>query len=256
MLKETEKTPDLGKRRSIGQVLSTALWLYVRYPVVFVGLSMAVVIPYWLIVLAFTNASPLQQGKVSNGTLLILAVAQFALVGPLVSALQVRAVLMIREHERPQLLTVVKRSLSVLPVVAAAEIIAGLGIGAFVGLAVGLKQVLYFVPGLYLAVRWAVVAQVAAVERTDWPTAIRRSATLARRNYLRIFAILFLVGIINGTVLELGSAVVGTRDVPGRGDRRDRDRGDHRFVPGARDGGSLLRPARPRDKPLTRRTPG
>jgi hypothetical protein len=69
--------------------------------------------------------------------------------------------------------------------------------------------VLFFiVPGVILALRWSVVAQVAAVERTNWPTALRRSAVLTRRNYLRILAILVIVGILN----QIPADVIGTSD--------------------------------------------
>jgi hypothetical protein len=207
LLNDTQKTPDLGRPRSVAEVLDAALRLYTRYPVLFVGLSMAVVVPYWLVVLAVTNASPLGRGNASTGTLLTLALVDFGLVGPLVSALQVRAVLMIHERERPRFLEVVRRSMTVLPVVAAADIIAGFGIG--------FGLVLLVVPGIYLAVRWAVVAQVAAVEGTDWPGALRRSAELVRGNYLHTLAILATVALASAVLLELGGLVIGTRTSPG-----------------------------------------
>jgi hypothetical protein len=198
--------PALNEPRTVAEVLGTALKLYVSYAVLFIGLSMAVVVPYELIVLAVAHASPLGQEHTSAGKALILSLIQIALVAPLVSALQVRAVQMIGEHERPRFIDVIRRSLPTLPVVVAADIIAGLGIG------IGL--ILLIIPGVILALRWAVVAQVAAIEKTDWPGALKRSAQLTSRNYLRILAILVCVSIVNLTLTNVGAAAIGTRTRP------------------------------------------
>lgn len=202
VLIERRQAPDLGQPRTVAEVLGTALKLYLSYPAVFLGLAVMVVVPYELAVLLITNSGPLGQSKASVDTVLLLDLIAFALVGPLVSALQVRAVLMIGEHEQPRLLEVVRRSLTVLPVVVAAEIIAGIGIG------IGL--VLLVVPGVILALRWAVVAQVAAIEQTDWPGALRRSGQLTTRHWLHILAILLCVALVNLTLTNIGASVIGT----------------------------------------------
>ena len=183
-------------------MLSTAISLYLRHPLVFLALALAVVAPYDLIVLAAANAAPLGQQSVSASTVTVLAIVDFALVGPLVSALQMQVLEQLGRNERPRLATVIARGVRVLPVVAAAEIIAGIGI--FIGL------LLLVIPGVIVALRWAVVAQVASVERTDWPGALRRSAELTRGNYLRIFALLFVVSLINLTLGNLAGQLAGT----------------------------------------------
>jgi hypothetical protein len=187
-------------------VLATALRLYGRHPVMFILLALAVVAPYDLAVLALANAAPLGQQSVSAGTVTVIALVDFALVGPLVSALQMQALVTIGAGGRPGLGDVIARGIRVLPVVAAAEIIAGLGIG------IGL--VLFIVPGVILALRWAVVAQVAAIEGTDWPGALRRSAALTARNYLRIFGLLLLVSLINLTLANFAGQLAGTGTRP------------------------------------------
>ena len=78
------------------------------------------------------------------------------LIGPLISALHVRAVRDIRDGDRPRLASIAPRALAVLPVVSAAVIISTLGIFAgFIAL---------IVPGILLSLRWSVVAQAAALE--------------------------------------------------------------------------------------------
>jgi hypothetical protein len=191
----------MSQPRSVAGILITALRLFVRYPLLFLALAVVVVVPYDLLILAVTGASPLGQGNTSTSTAFLLALLDFALVGPLVSALQVHAVLDIGEGERPKLLELLGRGLRVLPVVAAAEIIAYIGIG------IGL--VLLIIPGIILALRFGVVAQVAAVERTDWPGALRRSGQLVAGNYLRVFGLLFVVAVVNLLLVDLVAQLAG-----------------------------------------------
>lgn len=193
---------DLAEPRSVGGILATAVRLFVGHPLLFLALALVVVGPYDLIVLAITGASPLGQGHSSAGTDFILSLVDLALVGPLVSALQVQAVLDIGESVRPRLPDILTRGLRVLPVVAAAEIIADIGIG------IGL--VLLIIPGIVLAVRFFVVAQAAAVEHTDWPGALRRSGQLVRGNYLRTFGVFVLVTLVSLLLIDLGVAAAGT----------------------------------------------
>jgi hypothetical protein len=103
------------------------------------------------------------------------------------------------DHPRPD--TVFERALRVLPTVVAAAIVSGIGI------AVG--SVLLLIPGIYLQLRWAVVAQVAAAERGDWISALRRSGELARFNYLRIAGVLILVALITFMISAIGASIVG-----------------------------------------------
>ncbi len=198
----TDTPPDLRQPRTIAEVLSTALTLYLRHPIVFLALALVVVAPYDLIVLAATQAAPLGQQSVSASTVTILALVDFALIGPLVSALEMQVLEQLGRHEEPRLSQVIASGVRVLPVVAAAEIIAGIGIG------IGL--VAFIVPGVVLALRWAVVAQVAAVEGTDWPGALRRSGELTSRNYLRIFALLVIVALINLALGNGAAQLTGT----------------------------------------------
>lgn len=196
---------DLSHPRSVAGVLATAVRLFVRQPVLFLVLALVVVGPYDLIVLAITGATPLGQGHSSAATDFILSLVDLALVGPLVAALQVHAVLDIGEGVQPRLQEILARGLRVLPVVAAAEIIADIGIG------IGL--VLVIIPGIVLAVRFFVVAQAAAVEHTDWPGALRRSGQLVRGNYLRTFGVFILVTLVSLLLIDVGVAAAGTAAV-------------------------------------------
>jgi hypothetical protein len=204
MLGEPITDLDLERQRRLPEILGTAIRLYGRAPLLFLFLAGIVVVPYEVAVVLLEHG----KGQSSTGTAFLLGLVGLALVNPCIAAVQVQAILDLGQGERPRVADVIRRGLSVLPVVAAAEIIADIGI------AIGF--VCFLIPGVLLAIRWAVVAQAAAVERTDWPTALRRSGQLARRNYWRILGLLFIGGILSevsadvvGTGSHLGSTIVG-----------------------------------------------
>jgi hypothetical protein len=86
----------------------------------------------------------------------------------------------------------------VLPEVAAAVIAAGLGIG------LGL---LLIIPGILLALRWSVVAQVAAVDHEGWLPALKRSGELARGHYWHVAGLILITALLTGGV-ELAAAAI------------------------------------------------
>jgi hypothetical protein len=176
---------DLNRTRTVGEIFRTALHVYARMPLLFVFLAGIVVVPYEVVVLLLQHG----KGSVSAPTELILLLVAVALVGPTIAALEVQVLLSLGDGEHPRLADVFRRGLAVLPVVAAAEIIAG------IGTAIGFLCLI--IPGVVLALRWAVVSQAAAVEHTDWPTAIRRSGELVRGNYMRVFGMLLIVAVLN-----------------------------------------------------------
>jgi hypothetical protein len=193
---------DLHARRSVGQIVQAALAVYGRYPVLFVLLAVAVVAPYDLLVLVVTGSAPLGKQSASVSTALTLSLLDFALIGPLVSALHIHAVIAIGEGRQPKLLGVAWRGLRVLPVVTAAQIIAGLGIG------IGFFA--FIVPGVLLLIRWAVVAQVAAIEHTDWLGALRRSGELTRENYLHVLGLIAVAAVVSLALRQGGEAITQT----------------------------------------------
>ncbi len=205
---------DLNQPRTVAQILAAALRLYARFPLVLLVFAVAVVAPYELIVLAVTKTAPLAQQSTSVESTLILLLVAFALVEPLVSALYANALVAIDAHERaltapapgtatpgPSISRVALTGIRVLPVVAAAQIVAGI--------AIGIGFVLFIVPGVFLLLRFAVVAQVAAIERTDWPTALRRSGVLTRHNYLRILGLILCLNAISLLLTSIGIGIAG-----------------------------------------------
>jgi hypothetical protein len=190
---------ELDRERSIGEILRATLVLYRAFPLLFLILAAAVIVPYDLGVLAVTGHGPFGGAHDNFGVRQLLNVLRFLLISPLISALHVHAVVMIGQSRRPQLAEVALLGLRVLPVVSAAEIVANVGI---------LLGILAFiVPGVLLALRWSVVAQSAAVEHDGWLPALRRSRMLTADHYGHIFGLSVVAGAVT-VGLRLGVATI------------------------------------------------
>jgi hypothetical protein len=192
----------LLRPRSVGEIFAGALGCYRRYPALFTELTLAVVLPYALVVVLVGGGGLL--GDQHRGALSLLSVflLDSLIVGPLISALHMHAVVMIREDQDPHVGDMLMRGLRVLPTVAAAQIAAALGV------AVGF--VLLIVPGVILAVRWAVVAQTAAVEKVNWIGALGRSRDLTRGAFWHVLGVVVIVIVVDLVLTQVGRAVIGS----------------------------------------------
>jgi hypothetical protein len=100
----------------------------------------------------------------------------------------------------PRLRAVAARGLRVLPVVVAAEVMASIGIA--------LGFIALIIPGFLLSLRWAVVAQAAALEDNGWLASLRSSRRLTATHYEHVFTLLLLTGVLSFLVL------LGARAIP------------------------------------------
>jgi hypothetical protein len=192
----------LDQARSVGQSVDLVVVGHRRHPILFLTLALSVVAPYTLIVLAATGTTPLGESHVSAQTILLLDVVSFALVGPLVSVLHIHALAMLGEGREPSFGAVYRPAFRVLPVAAAAQIVAGVAIG------VGLLA--FVIPGVVVAVRLAVVAQVAAIERSDWMGALRGSFELTRGLGWHVLGAVVVAGVFEFALLAAAQAVAGS----------------------------------------------
>ena len=187
---------DLQSPRGLPDLFGTSARLFWRYLWQFLLLAGVLVVPFEIVALAATssfhgtNLTTHQEREI-----VLLSLVDFVLIIPLVSALQVHAVLLIGQGEQPRLREVFRRTLPVLPTVVAAWIVASIG--------VVLGLVAFLIPGIWLLLRLYVVAQTAAIEGADWPTTLRRGFDLTRGSALRILGMLLIVALINLTVNDL-----------------------------------------------------
>jgi hypothetical protein len=188
---EPGEDPQVPKRpRDVTALIGSAFRLYGRYPLLFFVLATGVIVPFDLIELAVTGGGAYSQAGTDISVTLVITLLGWVLIGPLISALHVHAVADVRDGREPRIGAVALRGLRVLPVVAAAAVMSGLGI------ALGLVALI--VPGVILFFRWAVVAQVAAIEHEGWLEALRGSRRLTANNYMHIFLVFLLIAVTIG----------------------------------------------------------
>jgi hypothetical protein len=193
---------DLDRPRSVGEILTATLLLYRRHPLLFAILALGVMAPYELAVLAITGYGPLAHSE-SVGISYLLLLIRAVLITPLISALHMHAVVSIGDGRKPRLGSVVLRGVQVLPVVAAAAVMSSLGIA--------LGYVALIVPGILLGLRWAVVAQAAALEHEGWLGALRSSGRLTHGHYWHVFGLILVAGALAVAVrLGFGAFALGS----------------------------------------------
>jgi hypothetical protein len=190
---EASEATDIERERSVGEILSAALAMYRRYPLLFASLAVGVIAPYELAKLALTGAGPLGGGGSGDaGAIVLFELLYYVLVGPLISALHVHAVVEIGAGRAPRLGPVAQRGLRVLPVVAAAQVVAGI--------LIALGFLALIIPGILLSLGWAVVAQTAAIDNEGWMPALGRSRKLTAGHYLHVLGLQLTIGLLTGLV--------------------------------------------------------
>ena len=189
---------DLSIPRTNGQVLAAAFRIYSHWAHLFIFLGAIVLVPYGVVTVIVTGAK-----HVATAPELVLALADIAIVNPFIAAMQMQALTDLGGGRRPVLADVLRRGLRVLPVVAAADIVAGLP------QILGLLYPPFLIPGLLVAVRLVVAAPVAAAEGGTWPDAVRRSVRLTRGNSWRVFGLLLIQAVLTLVIaLLVGTSAI------------------------------------------------
>lgn len=191
---------EIERPRSAFELIGATFDLYRRYSRLFLTLAGVVVVPYSALSLLGEPGGPFD-GAIRVIIEQALGIADFALVLPLISALHVYALEDVRQGREPNLASVARRGIASLRVVSPAVFLSWLGI--LLGI------VALIVPGIILAIRWAVVAQAGALGATSWRKALDRSAGLTERNNMHVLGLLALVFLITSIPLGIHLAVFG-----------------------------------------------
>jgi hypothetical protein len=190
---------DLGRQRSVVQLLEATVALYRRYPVLFFLLAFVVLAPFDVIVLAAGYGPLARFGRHDQVISWSILLARVGLVSSLIGALHVHAVSLAGAGERPRLRGVARRGLGVLPVVVAVSLL------MFLAETVGL--LLIVLPGVLLWLGWAVAPQVAAVEHAGVSKAMKRSRDLARGSYGHILMVGLVLAALDVGVMQPARAI-------------------------------------------------
>ncbi|WP_372791173.1 hypothetical protein [Paraconexibacter sp.] len=184
----------LIRDRSLGELLDAAFALYRSHLKLFLLLAAGVVVPVDLVVSGI-GLGQLTAGYEENPTVaeaLLPAAVSAVITVPLITAMQVRAILAIERGEQPTVGQAVREGLDVFAPVLAVVIMVGLAVFAgFLAL---------IVPGIILLAHLSVSAQAVVVENRRGTDALRRSWNLVRGNAWWVLAVIVVINLLAGVL--------------------------------------------------------
>jgi hypothetical protein len=188
---------DLLRPRDISGLFRDAFNSYARNVGSFVAIGAAVVVPVELVVTG-VGLGQLKGGYPQTGTTAQLGITvaeNYLLIGPLVTAMVVHALLAVADGRHPRPASAITNGLE-----AFRQIFLAVLIGA-VGVAAGF--VLFIIPGIWLAVRWYFAPQSVVVDGRRNVAALERSAELVAGSWWRVFGVIVFATIAVGVPATL-----------------------------------------------------
>lgn len=184
----------LVQDRSLGQLLDASFALYKEHLRLFLLLAVGVVVPVDLIVSGI-GLGQLTAGYDDSPALseaLIPGAVSALVTVPLITAMQVRAILAIEQGRTPTAGEAAREGLDIFAPV--------LLVVLMVGAAVVLGLFALIVPGIYFITHLAVATQVVAIEGATGADALRRSFALVRGNAWWVLGVIVVVNLLAGVV--------------------------------------------------------
>lgn len=191
---------DLLRPRDIGGLFGDSATAYFRYLGSFVAIGAAVVVPVQLIVsgLGLGQLSGGYNSKDTTAELGVLVAENYLLIGPLVTAMVIHALLAVADGRRPQPGAAITSGLEAFRPIFVAVLIGAAGV--FLGF------IALIIPGIWLFVRWYFAPQAVVVDGRRGVNALERSAELVSGSWWRVFGVLVFATIavgIPGTIIQL-----------------------------------------------------
>jgi hypothetical protein len=191
---------DLLRPRDTRGLFRDAFSAYFRYFSAFVAIGLAVVVPVELVVSGI-GLGQLSGGypPASTGAELGVSLAEgYLLVGPLVTAMVIHALLAVADGRRPRPGAAITSGLEAFRPIFLAVLIGAAG--------VILGFVVFILPGIWLFVRWYFAPQAVVVDGRRSVGALERSAELVTGSWWRVFWVIIFATIavgIPGTLIEV-----------------------------------------------------
>jgi hypothetical protein len=181
---------DLGRHRTLGELLGTTFALFGRYTTVFTGVTALVVVPYVVLVDGIWGHR-LAHGALAHASA-AQQVASFLLgvfvVPAMVTALHAVIVRGLGRGEQP--------TVGAAMATAAERLWPAIGAVVLYTLVVALGLVLLVLPGIWLGVRCYFAAQAAVIDGEPPRSALGRSADLVQGRWWRTFGVLIVAGVV------------------------------------------------------------
>lgn len=177
---------QLLQRRSLGMLLTDAFSVYSRHFPTFIALAAAVVLPVQLVVSGIGAErlwGPWDETPDPIAYLLIPAIVNVLVVGPLLAAMTIHALADVGARREPSAVRSIRAGLEVFPAVFAVLLLVDVTVAA---------SVVTVVLPIYLLVRWWLVLPAVILEDRRGFDALRRSAELIRDSWWRAFLVWFV----------------------------------------------------------------
>ncbi len=200
---------DLSRPRPVGELLSTALSLFVRHAGLFLSLTLLVVAPVVVFVDgvwggALVDGPDYSPSRAAGAVSILLSA--FA-VPSLVTALHA---VIVRDLGSRRDVPTAGRALRE----AAPRVPAALGAVLMSSIAIAIGFVLLIVPGVFLLVRWYFAAQAAVIDGTSPSASLNRSTGLVQGRWWETFGALLLGVVIFGGAATIAIEVAGLVEEP------------------------------------------
>jgi hypothetical protein len=183
---------DLLRPRDVGALFRDSLSAYLRHFVPFVAIGAAVVVPVMFVVsgIGLGQLSGGFEGNPGRGAIAVVGAESYLIVGPLVTAMVIHALLAVADGHRPRTGAAIQSGLEAFRPVFIAVVIGAAGV--FVG-------ILFFIlPGIWLGVRWYLAPQAVVVDGRRGVGALERSAELVSGQWWRVLGVLLFAFIATG----------------------------------------------------------
>ncbi len=187
----------LVQDRTLGQVLDTSFGLYKQHLRLFLVLAVGVIIPVDLIVsgIGLGQLSSDYDSSPPLGEALIPGAVSALVTVPLITAMQVRAILALEQGRTPTAGEAAREGLDIFASVLLVVVLVGAcAVVGFLAL---------IIPGVYLITHLAVATQIVAVEGVTGPDALRRSFALVRGNAWWVLGVLVVVNLLAAVLAGL-----------------------------------------------------
>jgi hypothetical protein len=191
---------DLLRPRDIGALFRDAFNSYFRHLASFVLIGAAVVVPVELVVsgVGLGQLGGGYDSTATQGQVAVLVAETYLLIGPLITAMVIHALLALADGRRPRTGAAITSGLEAFRPIFLAVVISAAG--------VLLGFIAFVLPGIWLAVRWYFVPQAVVVDGRRGVGALERSAELVKGQWWRVFGVIIFAVIaagIPGTLIEI-----------------------------------------------------
>lgn len=198
---------DLLKPRDLGALFRDSFGAYFRHFVPFVLIGAAVVVPVELVVsgIGLGQLSGGYNSTGPQGSVFVLVAETYLLIGPLITAMVIHALLAVADGRRPRTGTAITSGLEVFRPIFVAVVISAAGV--LLGL------IVFILPGIYLAIRWYFAPQAVVVDGRRSTGALERSAELVSGQWWRVFGVVIVTVLAAGipaTIIEIPFRIVAS----------------------------------------------